>query len=253
MNQNSFLKKAFYSMENVTIFSLENFLKGHFSILDFEQVMAAQHDAGAIQFAVELSDPVPVHLSPDIGAQSFQKHHDAVKSYLGRAEDYLFEKKTSGWVTGLTLSGLLSTIGQPPPVAHPIYFISSEKDDVKKVVYVGKTAAESGRFVGGHRAISMLHDPAFDGTQKNVYMASVLARFTETEWVNLELINPRFRAEVYLSDVELNLIFRLQPVLNDKGKSELLATLAHNIHVMDPHSMVESSHGIFCYKAREPE
>lgn len=72
-------------------------------------------------------------------------------------------------------------------------------------------------------------------------MASVLARITETEWINLELIKPLAKAHFYLSEIEHNLIFALQPSLNDSGKDRLLAKADHLVQVFDPYAMIKAT------------
>jgi hypothetical protein len=77
--------------------------------------------------------------------------------------------------------------------------------------------------------------------RQSVYMASILARIEESEWINLEMIQPIGRATFYLSEVELNLIYRLKPALNTVGIDTLDAEGVHLIGIRDTHQIVPPS------------
>lgn len=230
-----------FSLNRLTFFTLENLLAGEFSISDLRQAIGRVTTSSFIQFAIEIGPPVAVHLAGGISPQSFNVHHSAVVQYISKAEKFCNECDPGpGWLDRVA-APLALAVGAPPRTAYPIYFISSETGGAKEVVYVGRTAAKKGRFADGHHAISKLHAPQYQGTTKQVYMASVLARISESEWINLELINPGTLAEFFLSEVELNLIFGLQPALNEEGKTTLLARAEHQVLVHDPYSLVKGT------------
>ena len=234
-----------YALERLTFFTLENLLAGDFSIGDLRQAIDCVAAAGTVQFAVEIGPPMPVHMSGGIRAQSFMLHHQAVDQYIDKVARIGDRCGLGpGWIGGTAGALLTEAIGRPPQKSHPIYFITSETESAKEIVYVGRTAGESGRFVGGHHAITKLHAPQYQGTSKQVYMASVLARISDSEWINMELIKPSERAEFYLSEVELNLIFGLQPALNEDGKTALKAKAAHHVLVQDPYGVVKGTNRI---------
>lgn len=226
-------------LDSITILNLEGWLRGDFGLDDLIKHLDGYHDPGNIMFALEISDPVDVHLSCDISAQSFEIHSRAVKDYIEEAAAFTRNAVPPGWAIPTSFSRkIVETIGNAPATAHPIYFISSESDTQKEIVYVGRTAAQDGRFRGGHHAITKLHAPAYDGTVKRVYMASALVRTHETEWINVEMIRPFKNAEHYLSEIELNLIYSLQPALNDQGKTELGARIRHPVEIRDRDGLV---------------
>lgn len=209
---------------------------------DLEVALNKFADGQNIQFALEIGKPTDAHKSGALPAQSFSEKKKAVTEYMKKVKVSLKSEGQTGWILNETSRRALQReIGPPPEPVTPIYFITSESDALKTIVYVGKTAALTGRFEGGHLALSKLHDPAYAGTAKRVYMASVLARIEESEWINLELIQPMNRAEFYLSEVELNLIYHLQPDLNTKEKDTLHAKGTHLIGIRDPAQIVTPS------------
>lgn len=82
-------------------------------------------------------------------------------------------------------------------------------------------------------------------------MATVLVRVSETEWIPLELIEPRNIAQHYLSEVEFNLIFMLQPKLNEDGKKQLKAKIFHYLIINDPHMLLESNENMLASRISE--
>lgn len=233
-------------IEAFTILNLEGWLRGEFALHTLEERLAGFHDPGNILFALELSDPIPVHDSCDIAAQSFAVHSSATKRYIRKAAAFMKRHSSSDWVIPKRFGDeITANIGPLPVAARPIYLISAETSTTKEIVYVGRTAAKDGRFRGGHHAITKLHAPNYDGTTKRVYMASVLVRTEETEWINLELIRPDSNAELYLSEIELNLIYSLQPALNDQGKTECIARMQHPVEIYDPYGLVPRSEWVW--------
>jgi len=228
-----------HALSRPVIFSMENLLAGLFSVQDLQNAIGRVADGADVQFAVLMGKPIAVHLSCGIPAQSFALHHAAVNDYINKVTRFLVNcGLETGWLSGPDGVRLAEAIGMPPCGAQPIYFMTAEKAGMKEVVYVGRTAAEQGRFVGGHHAITKLHAPQYDGASKQIYQASVLVRISESEWIALELVKPQSRANFYLSEIELNLIFALQPALNETGREALAASAAHHVLIQDPYGLV---------------
>jgi hypothetical protein len=227
---------------DITVFSLQNWINGKFGMQDLEVALAKLASSSNIQFALEIGKPTDAHKSGELPAQSFSEKKKAVAGYVKKAKSFLKSESQSDWIMDEnSRQALIRKIGHPPESVTPIYFITSESEALKTIVYVGKTAALTGRFGGGHLALSKLHDPAYEGTAKRVYMASILARIEESEWINLEMIQPIGRATFYLSEVELNLIYRLKPALNTVGIDTLDAEGVHLIGIRDTHQIVPPS------------
>lgn len=226
----------------ISVLSLKNWLAGNFGMTDLERALNKRASGENVQFALEIGSPTEVYNSGPLPAQSFSIKKRAVTEYIRRAKNFLKRSNGNGWMlTAADRQRLIDEVGAPPEPVCPIYFITAESASEKKIVYVGKTAGKTGRFEGGHLAISKLHNPIYDGTVKRIYMASAFVRIEATEWVNLELIQPFERAEFYLSEIELNLIYRLQPVLNTIGKTTLDAKASHLVGIRDPYQMVPPS------------
>lgn len=207
---------------------IKRWLANEMSTQDMRQALK-NVEPGSIQIAVVLSSPIALHDSCKIPAQSFRKHSKGSQQYVNKVEKKIAEEAGNGWIDAHLRNVVVDSLGEPPMPSCPLYFITAENGKSKKILYVGRTSAETGRFENGHVAITKLHAPKFGGFQKNIYMASVLARIGDDIWVNLELVTPGDRPQRILKDVELQLIFLLKPKLNTGGKLKNETTCSYVI------------------------
>lgn len=103
--------------------------------------------------------------------------------------------------------------GQAPLACYPIYLITVGDDKNERLVYIGKTSSQSARFSSGHRAITKLHHPKYDGMTKRVYLCCIVFLKGSNE-IQIEWIRSFEFAEKLLKQFEANLIFWSQPELN---------------------------------------
>ena len=185
---------------------IDRFLKAGMNFQSLKRGLDEEHDPSSMQFALSIGDPVPVHESPDIVKQSFEEFQELARAYLDHIKTtYL---ANADWLT--SDDGAIASLSRPER-SRPIYFITVEDSTSKKIVYVGRTSGESGRFVGGHTAISKLHHPDYSHKKKMVYMCEVLVRIQQDDWVNIEF---PVAGPTMLSLLESQLIFQLDPELN---------------------------------------
>ncbi|TKE99722.1 hypothetical protein [Vibrio kanaloae] len=122
--------------------------------------------------------------------------------------------------------------GVAPVACYPIYLITVGEKDEEKLVYVGKTSSENSRFKSGHKAISLLHHPKYNGLSKRLYQCSVIF-IKDGKHLPIELIQPYEFAKKVLSSFEANLIFVTQPELNYQHKKKEPEFLYSQIHVQN--------------------
>ncbi|GHA42527.1 GIY-YIG nuclease family protein [Photobacterium aphoticum] len=123
-------------------------------------------------------------------------------------------------------------IGDAPLACYPIYLITVGDDDDEKLVYVGKTSSSNSRFKSGHKAISLLHHPKYDGLSKRLYQCSVIF-IKDGKHLPIELIQPYELSAEILSSFEANLIYITQPELNVQYRKEEPEFLYSQIHVQN--------------------
>lgn len=115
---------------------------------------------------------------------------------------------------------MLAVIGEPPGPAWPLYVITVGNYPDEKIVYIGKTNAQTHRFVTGHSAITALHAPKYDGMAKRLYLATVTLMSDEGNYVPLEWLYPKGLRDAIWSDIGAQLIYHFQPELNRKLKDK---------------------------------
>jgi hypothetical protein len=159
----------------------------------------------------------PVHQATNFGAESLADSWTKVDNYVREALA-LIKSKEPDWLDREEAMAIVETLGDPPEVAYPLYFISVGTGEHERLVYVGKTSRSTSRFSGGHTAISKLHNPIYDGLAKTIYLG-VLMLYDDLGYFPVEWVKPLDRAQRLLASVEAQLIFDLQPELNKAGKS----------------------------------
>lgn len=96
-------------------------------------------------------------------------------------------------------------------------WVTADECDRLRAVYVGKTFAGH-RFKSGHHSITKLLRPQYEGREKWLYLARLVYRQAGGVELPLEWIHERAVAERLLGSAEGQLIFSLDPELNDKDE-----------------------------------
>jgi len=123
---------------------------------------------------------------------------------------------------------------QKPPVAClPIYLISVGSGDKEQIVYVGQTSSRSSRFAAGHKAITLLHAPKFNGLRKRLYRCSIVLLSQRKNEIPIEWVTPYDEGKRLLSAVEGMLIHNFQPELNIRLKTKPPSTKIGCIHIQN--------------------
>lgn len=125
------------------------------------------------------------------------------------------------------------TSAKPPLACLPIYLITVGTGSDERVVYVGQTSSKSPRFVAGHKAITLLHAPEYEGMQKRLYRCCVVLLSVRKNEIPIEWVTPYDDGRVLLSVVEGMLIHCLQPELNVKLKRKPPSIKIGSIHIQN--------------------
>lgn len=157
---------------------------------------------------------IPLHESVDLPAESLRKSWDNVQRYVREALSLIKSEGEAGFLDREEVYEIKENMGDPPAFSYPLYFISVGEGSDEKLVYIGRTSAEVGRFQGGHRAISRLHAPEFAGLTKTLYLAMVV--LLNEDYLPLEWVIPIEKAEGILLSVEAQLIYHYKPVFNEQ-------------------------------------
>lgn len=128
---------------------------------------------------------------------------------------------------------ILDELGEPPESSYHIYFITIYNENEEKVVYIGKTDAESGRFANGHLAALKLHDPQYSSYQKRVYFGTITLLSENMAYIPLEFVTPYESAKRYLNGAEAFLIDRLNPELNTRKERIDIFEEVSQIHIQN--------------------
>jgi hypothetical protein len=121
----------------------------------------------------------------------------------------------------------------PPLACMPIYVITIGEGESEKVVYIGKTTSKSSRFMAGHKAMTRLHAPRYDGLKKRLYRCCVVLLSGRKNEIPLEWITPYPAAKEMLSTFENILIYNFQPELNTQLKNRAPVTTIGSIHIQN--------------------
>ncbi|NTV94529.1 MAG: hypothetical protein HGA75_03830 [Thiobacillus sp.] len=126
-----------------------------------------------------------------------------------------------------------STSAVPPLACLPIYLITVGAGSDERVVYVGQTSSKSSRFVAGHKAMTLLHAPEYEGMQKRLYRCCVVLLSDRKNEIPIEWVTPYEDGRALLSTVEGMLIHWFQPELNVKLKRKPPSIKIGSIHIQN--------------------
>jgi hypothetical protein len=158
-----------------------------------------------------IQDAHLLHKAADLDWRTLFESSEIARKYVTRACTLLGTDQVEDLDDKHTVT---SALGPPPAQATPLYIVSVGEATNERVVYIGKTVADT-RFSGGHAAALKLHNPIYSGMKKTIYRCSVTV-LLESDHVALEWVDPPEVAEQILDDVESRLIFALKPELNSK-------------------------------------
>jgi len=159
-----------------------------------------------------------LHDAPRVPLKSLEQSWIDTKDYIVRALA-LLHRSHAGWsLSDDDRKKVLASLGEPPGPAWPLYVLAVGDHPNERIVYIGKTNAQTHRFVTGHSAITALHNPKYDGLTKRLYLATVTLISDEGNYVSLEWLHPKKLRDYVWSDVEAQLIYHFQPELNNRLK-----------------------------------
>ena len=122
---------------------------------------------------------------------------------------------------------------QPPLACLPIYLIIVGTGPDERLVYVGQTSSKSSRFIAGHKAITLLHAPEYEGQQKRLYSCCVALLSDRKYEIPIEWVTPYEHGVALLSAVEGTLIHWFQPELNVRLKKRLPSIKIGSVHIQN--------------------
>lgn len=216
-----------------------------------------QHYEGEVilpaQVFVCLSVAFELHEAPQTPLKTLEQSWSDTKKYLSSACQLISRETPMRSLSKEERKAILTTLGEPPDPAWPLYFFTVGEYPDEKIVYIGKTNSRSHRFSRGHAAITALHGPTYRGLRTRGYLASVTIYSDEGNYVPLDWLHPRALREAVWSDLEAQLIFHFQPELNrglkraDRSKRPVFIAL-HNYSgtqsfdatPIDPHRSVHA-------------
>ena len=159
-----------------------------------------------------------VHQAPNVPLKTLDQSWVDTKAYVLAACELLGRQRAGYSLSGPDRAEVIAKLGQPPEPSWPLYFLAVGDYPDEEIVYVGKTNSKTHRFSAGHAAITALHRPEYEGKKKRLYFAAVTIYSDEGNYVPLEWLHPKALRDAIWTDLEAQLIFYFQPVLNDKLK-----------------------------------
>ena len=160
-----------------------------------------------------------IHQAPQVPLKTLEQGWRDAKTYLSSACEILQRESPRRSLTKDERKRVLTTLGEPPSPAWPLYFFSVGEFPEEKIVYIGKTNSRTHRFSTGHSAITALHRPEYREMRKRLYLATVTIYSDEQNYIPLEWLHPKTLRDSIWSDVEAQLIFHFQPQLNSSLKN----------------------------------
>lgn len=183
---------------------------------------------------IALDGAVDLHLAHTVKTKTLESSWKENQTYIERACKIADTGKENGFdLDGEDKRNILEELGKPPECSYNIYFITIYNENVEKVVYIGKTDSENGRFANGHLAALKLHDPKYSLYQKRVYFGTITLLSENNNYIPLEFITPYDNAKKYLNGAEAFLIDRLKPELNIRREDINFFKEMSQIHIQN--------------------
>lgn len=183
---------------------------------------------------IALDVAVDLHLANTITSGTLERSWKENQTYIERACAIADTGKENDFdLDGEDKLNILEELGEPPECSYNIYFITIYNEAEEKVVYIGKTDSENGRFANGHLAALKLHDPRYSSYQKRVYFGTITLLSKEGAYIPLEFVAPYENAKRYLNGAEAFLIDRLNPELNTRREKVDIFREVSQIHIQN--------------------
>jgi hypothetical protein len=166
----------------------------------------------------------PLHLAEEVKNASLEISRNESKEYIKKAYSILGidinRKKAYFNLDNEEKRMIVDELGEPPIASYNLYFITVTENKDERLVYIGKCASKTNRFVNGHYAMTKLHEPKYNGLVKKIYFGTIMLLDDDGNYLPLELITPFSKASTILSKVENHFIKYFKPELNrTSGKS----------------------------------
>lgn len=166
------------------------------------------------QVFVSLDALFEVHEAAQLPLKTLEQSWKDTQQYLSRACEILNRDSPRRITSVEDRKKVLAALGKPPTPAWPLYFLTVGDGADEKIVYIGKTNAQTHRFSSGHRAITALLRPEYRALKSRLYLAAITLYSDEDNYVPLEWLHPKGLRDSIWSDLEVQLIFYFQPALN---------------------------------------
>jgi len=187
-----------------------------------------------------------VHESISLQAESLAASWKATHEYVASALRLIKAKRPVD-LDSYEAALIREEIGRPPDLCYPMYLLTVAKGDDERLVYIGKTSTDRGRFRGGHAALTKLHHPKYDGYAKRLYLGAIVFLTARKEYQPLEWVKPLERAHELLASVEAQLIYEFKPELNTQHVSRNNARWPLQIHIQNFSGVSRYLNDYFCY------
>jgi hypothetical protein len=215
------------------------------SFIDLDGRPPEQELGGFLSLDVCIMAHETIALESESLATSWRKTHEYVSASLE-----IISTEEPLWLDSEEVAMIREELGEPPPLCYPIYLITVAKGEEERLVYVGKTSSNSGRFKGGHAAFTKLLAPNYDGWEKRVYLGGVVLLAADKSYQPLEWVKPLETAERILSSIEAQLIHSFKPELNSAHVLKDNASWPVSLHIQNFSGKSSFLHDEFCWPNR---
>ena len=198
---------------------------------------------------VAIQRAIPIHESVELAAESLSSSWMKVDTYVKQALE-IIRADEAQWLDSWESEQIQEQLGPPPVNCLPIYLVSVGEGGSERLVYIGKTSSEQGRFRGGHTAFTKLHHPKFDGLKKTLYLAAIVLLSEEKDCLPLEWVKPLAKAEELLGSIEAQCIFVFRPELNTHHVSRDNSRWPTSLHIQNVTGVSNFLNDKFCWPSR---
>jgi hypothetical protein len=210
------MSRARLPIANEIVAPLTPWLHGNFFVKRLEHYEEGTTTPAKVFVSLQAS--FELHDAPQLPLKTLDESWRDTKNYIASACALIQRDSPRRSLSATERKTVLAALGEPPPPAWPLYFVSVDEYPNERIVYIGKTDSTRHRFSNGHRAITALHRPEYRGLRTRLYLATVTIFSTGDNYVPLEWMHPRALRNAICLDVEAQLIFHFQPELNDYFK-----------------------------------
>jgi hypothetical protein len=213
-----------------------------FSFIDLDQRPPNREIGGFLSLDVV----VPVHESINLEAESLSDSWRSIHEYVEESMEIIRADEPT-WLDSDEADMIKSRLGDPPQLSYPIYLITVGDHDSERLVYIGKTSSNSGRFKGGHAAITKLHHTKYNGLTKRIYLGAIVLLADDGSYQPLEWVKPMESALAVLGSIESQLIFEFKPELNSHHVHSYNAAWPVALHIQNFSGVTTFLHDKHCW------